>query len=350
MMSLIFALSLIALALAGVVVRKTYYYVPTRELKRQAQHHDALASSLYRAVAYGSSLRALLWLFIGLTSAGGIVLLARAAPLWLSLTGVLVLLWAAFSWLPASRVTSYGARLAVLVTPPIVWLLNYLHPLLSRGAHKIERRYSAPAHTGLFERADVMDLLDQQAKQADNRLTAEELAIVTRALSFNDHQVSSILTVRQQIKTVLASEIVGPVLIDELHKLDQLFVLVKDKPKAGTIVGILQTQKLGLMSSGQVSEHMDKTVYFLHESDNLSEALHAFFVTNCPLFVVVNSFEEYVGVVTIEAVLRQLLGHIPGDDFEQYTDVAAVAARHAKQPPSAKTPEKTDETTPEVVK
>jgi len=348
MTSFIFALILLALALAGVVVRKTYYYVPSKELKRQAERHDALASSLYQAISYGSSLRALLWLFIGLTSAGGIVLLARAAPAWLSISAVLLLLWVAFSWLPASRVTSFGARLAVLVTPPIVWLLNYLHPLLSRTAPKIERRYSAQAHTGLFERADIMALFEQQGRQADNRLTQEELEIVKRALSFNDHQVSSILTSRQQIKTILAHEIVGPVLIDELHKLDQQFVLVKDKPR-GVIIGILQSHKLGLMSSGQVSEHMDKTVYFLHERDSLGEALHAFFVTNCPLFVVVNSFEEYVGIVTIEAILQQLLGHIPGDSFEQYADATAVAARHSKPKESTKATEKTEETTPEVV-
>ena len=349
MTSFILALFLLALALAGVVVRKTYYYVPARELKRQAERHDKLASSLYQAVAYGSSLRALLWLFIGLTSAGGVVLLARAAPLWLSIVAVSSLLWVAFSWLPASRVTAFGARLAVFVTPSIVWLLNYLHPLLSRGAPKIERRLSAQPHTGLFERADIMDLLEQQGRQADNRLSQEELEIVSQALSFNDHQVSDILTARQRIKTILANEIVGPVLIDELHKLDQLFVLVKDKPK-GSIIGILQTNKLGLMSSGQVNEHMDKTIYYLHESDNLSEALHAFFVTNCPLFVVVNSFEEYVGVVTIEAVLRQLLGHIPGDSFEQYRDITAVAARHTKRQHPTVATEKTDETTPEVVK
>lgn len=348
MTSFIFATVLLALALAGVVIRKTYYYVPRRELKRLAERHDALASRLYTAVAYGSSLRALLWLFIGLTSAGGVVLLARQAPLWLSITAVLLLLWAAFSWLPASRVTPVGARLAILVTPPIVWLLNYLHPLISRGAQQIERRYTAPAHTGIFERSDVMELLERQAHQADNRLSSEELAIISSALSFADRQVNSILTPRASIKTILMHEIVGPVLIDELHKLDQPFVLVKDKPK-GSICGILQSQTLGLMSAGQVSEHMDKTVYYLHESDSLSEALHAFFVTNYPLFVVVNSFEEYVGVVTVESVLKQLLGHIPGDDFEQYADLPAVAGRHLKAKSAAQAAEKADETTPEVV-
>jgi hypothetical protein len=54
-------------------------------------------------------------------------------------------------------------------------------------------------------------------------------------------------------------------------------------------------------------------------------------------------------VVTIEAVLRQLLGHIPGDSFEQYADVAAVAARHTKSKKPNAVTEKTDETTPEVV-
>jgi CBS domain containing-hemolysin-like protein len=90
---------------------------------------------------------------------------------------------------------------------------------------------------------------------------------------------------------------------------------------------------------------MHGSVYYVHENDSLSEALHAFFVTNHPLFVVVNSFEEFVGVLTVESILRQLLGHVPGDDFDQYTDLAAVAARHPrakKSKKTAETPVKTD--------
>lgn len=352
MANYILAIILLLLAIAGVVIRKTYYYVPVRELKRQAQKHEPQALQLYRAVAYGNSLRGLLWIFIALTSAGGFVLLSRVAPVWLSLLAVVTLLWAAFSWLPASRVTGVGMRLTFFATPVIAWLLNYLHPLLSRGAVVVERRYSAEPHTGMFERDDLLDLIERQQHQPDSRLSQEELEIARRALSFDNYKVGDIFIPRKQIKTVLAGDTLGPILIDELHKGGQANVLVRETPK-GPFVGSLDFSHLDLRMEGHVSDVMNPTIYYVHENDVLSQALHAFFVTNHALFVVVNSFEEYVGIITVENILRQLLGHVPGDDFDQYDNLSAVAERHPKvkkpkKPKKSETPPEDTEEAPPV--
>lgn len=326
-MNFVVALALLVLALAVIVIRKTYYSLPLSELKRRAERHEPLAAVTYPAVAYGNSLRSLLWLAIGFLSAASIIMLARILPVWAGLLIVAPSLWIAFSWLPASRVTKLGAWLTRLVTPAIVWLLNWLHPALNRSADAIEKRYAAVRHTGLFERADVMELIEKQQNQADNRLSAEELEIVKRALQFSDYTVADVLTPRQQIKTVLADDVVGPILIDELHQSGQSLVLVRESKK-GPVVGSLEFRRLNLHSKGHVRDVMNTVVYYLHENDSLGEALHAFFATNHSIFVVVNSFEEYLGIITVENILHQLLGHVPGDDFDQYTDIAAVAARH----------------------
>lgn len=344
MNDLIAAAILLVLAMVGVVIRKTYYYVPLHELKRQAERHDAVAEKLYRAVAYGDSLRGLMWLFIAVTSACGIVLLARVAPLWLSVLAVVALLWIAFSWLPASKPGSAGSKLTALVTPLVSWLLNYLDPILGRGVRLAQKRYSGPKHTGIFERDDLLQFLEQQHDQPDSRLTDEELEIIRRAVTFSKHTIGEILISRKELKTVLAEETVGPVLIDELHKAGQEFVLVKDSPR-GMVIGSLDVASLGIKSSGKVKDLMSSKVYYLHEQDSLSEALHAFYSTNHPVFIVVNNFEEFLGIVTVESILQQLLGHIPGDDFEEYANVTAVAARHTKKPE----PEIAVETPEEVV-
>ncbi len=325
-MTVIISLLLIGLAMALAVARKVYYATPARELKRLASQHKQPASHLFEAVTYGSSLRALLWGLICVLGGVGLVLLARSADIVLSLATIIGSLTFIFIWLPASRVTSFGTRLTLLMHPVILWLLRHLYPLLSRGAEQVEKRYPA-AHTGLFEKTDVLQLIQQQADQPDSRLSIEELAIIQRALTFGDYLVRDILTARSKVTTITASETLGPVLIDELHKSTAPFVLVTDADQ--NIVGSLEVQKIGLQSSGPVIDHLS-AAYFLHESDTLREALHAFFVTNYPLFVVINSFEEYVGIVTMESVLRQLLGHLPGDDFEQYSDISAVAARHPR--------------------
>jgi CBS domain containing-hemolysin-like protein len=341
MTNLILAVVLLLMSLVGIVARKTYYYLPLRELKRRAAKHDPVAVKLYRAAAYGNSLSGLLWLYIGLTGAASIILLARMLPVWASLLIVGPLLWIAFSLIPATRTTKAGIYLTRLITPLLAWLLNYLHPLISRGTDAVEQRYTAPAHTRLFEREDLLDLIKRQQHQADNRLTDEELEIIKRTLRFDDYLVNEVMTPRKHIKTVLAGDTVGPILIDEVHKSGQDYALVRESRK-GPFTGTLAFKRLDLQSSGKVKGLMDPEIYYLHENDTLGQALHAFFVTNHPLFLVVDNFEDYVGVLTIEDVLHQLLGHVPGDDFDQYTDIALVAARHTK-PAKAGKPEKSDQ-------
>jgi CBS domain containing-hemolysin-like protein len=349
MNNLVLAIIFLLLASAGVVVRKTYYYLPYLEMKRRAEKHDKMAANLYRVVAYGNSLSVLLWLYIGLTSAAGLALLSKQLSVWLSLIVIAILLWLAFSLVPATRITRAGVWLTQLITPIIAWILNYTYPLLNRGAKVVEMRYISGAHSKLFERSDLMDLLERQKFQEDNRLSEEELEIVKRALSFDEFKVRDVLTPRKSVKTILATDIIGPILIDELHKSGQDYVLVREKAK-GQVIGTLAFSRLGIDSKGEVGDVMDRTVYYLHENDSLSEALHAFFVTNHAMFVVVDSSEDFVGIISVEDIIRHLMGHLPGDDFDQYADPAAVAARHPKaskdkvdSPKSDETPVKTEE-------
>lgn len=327
MKNIIFAVILLFLSLGGLVVRKTYFRLPQRELKRRAERHDAAARKLYQAVAYGNSLRGLLWLYIGLTAAGGLILLARELHVWVSLLVVGPLLWIAFSLIPSARTSKFGTWLTVLVTPVIVWILNYLYPLLSRVTDPLRHRYKAPDHTNLYEREDLVRLIERQQHQEDSRFTSEELEIALHALSFDDYRVMDIMTPRKKIKTVLPGDTIGPILINEIHETGQELALVRETSK-GPFIGSLRRGQLSIESKGHVRDIMSPRIYYVHESDTLGEALHAFFATNHPVFVVVNSSEEYVGAITVEHILRMLLGHLPGDDFDQYADPEAVAARH----------------------
>lgn len=326
MTSFIYAGLLLLVAIIAVVVRKTYFMIPIVELRRRARAGDELAKQLYKSAVYDGSLALLLWVVITFSSAGSFVLLARQAPVWISLLSVVAVLWLAFTWLPRSRVTAIGNRLTVLVTPCLSWLLNYLHPVLSRGSMLVSRGYARP-HTGLYERSDLLELIERQELQSDNRLAPEELEIAKRALHFPNKKVGDIMAPRKAVKTLNPNDTIGPILIDELHKSGQSVALVRETPK-GPIIGSLQLKDLNLSSQGKVRDIMQPEVYYLHETDTLSEALHAFIVTNRSLFVVVNNAQENIGVVTVQNMLEQLLGHIPGDDFDQYANLALVATRH----------------------
>ncbi len=322
----ILALLILGLALLAIGLQKTYYFFPVRELKRQARSGDHDAAVLYRAVAYGSSLRLFLWLCIGLTVAGSFILLTSLAPTWLVFVAVAGLIWYAFAWSPNARVTGLGAQVALFVTPAVAWVLYYTHPVLDFFARTIDRHRPVTFHTGLFERQDLVELIKNQRQLADSRISEAELDLVLHALTFGEKTVQNVMVPRRSVTTVAVDDVVGPILMDELYESQHSRFPVVG-PDAADIVGLLYLRDLiSARQGGSVRELMKPAVQYVHEDQSLYQVLHAFQITKQHMFCVVNSEGEYVGIITVEDVLEQVIGHKIDDDFDSYDDKRAVAA------------------------
>jgi CBS domain containing-hemolysin-like protein len=316
------------LTLLMISLHRSYSYLPEHELKRRARYEDPLAKLLFKAVAYGPSLRALLWLLIGASGAGFFVTVNATAPVWFAFFASMALIWLGFAWLPAKRVTRYSNWLAGRAAPVLAWLLRYLHPFLNFCIRQVRRFTPVHVHTGVYEKDDLIQLLQAQSGQHDNRINPHELDLAIGALSLSDKLVRDYLTPRSVVKSVRLSESVGPVLMSELHDSGHSrFPVVEDDE---TIVGTLYLRDLvKAKSTGSVRELMRPDVFFVHEEQSLLEAVQAVLKTRHQLFVVVNSFEEYVGIITFEDILRQIFGNGIGDEFDQYDDLRAVAQKLA---------------------
>jgi len=329
MHNLVLSLIFLILSLIGIVIKKTYYYLPPKEIKRRAKQKDVLAKTLYRAVAYGNDLSVLLWIYIAATTATCLALLAKQENFITSLIAGAIILWLYFSFIPSTRITKIGTTLTRLLTPFIAWILYYLHPILNRITTLVEGRYINGAHSRLFEKADLIELVEKQKFQEDNRINDELLEMVKAIVGFDNKNVGGVMTPEHEVKTVLMDNTIGPILIDELHKTKQDYVLVRESPK-GQIVGSLAYKKLSIKSTGKVKDLMDQNIYYLHEDDSLSDAFNAFFETSQPVFIAINSRGKTVGVITINSLLKQLLRDIPKDKFDDYSDAGLVAHRHDK--------------------
>ncbi|HEX8182863.1 MAG TPA: CBS domain-containing protein [Candidatus Saccharimonadales bacterium] len=326
----ILGLLLLCFAFLLLMLQKTYYYFPARELKRQARSGDNEAAAMYRAVAYGASLRLLLWFLIGLAVAGSFLLLSVVAPAWLVFVAVTGAVWYGFAWIPNARVGSLAVRLAVLLTPLLAWILYYTHPFLDFITRNIEHHRPITFHTGLFEREDLIDLIKSQRGIAGSRISDAELDIVEHALSFGEKTVQSIMVPRSQVQVVREQDMLGPILMDELYEsgFSRFPVVGADDQ---TIAGIVYLKDLVAdKSGGSVADSMKPSVHFVHEDQTLYQVLHAFQTTKQHLFAVINSDETYVGIITIEDVLEQVIGHKIDDDFDSYEDRRAVAAAGSK--------------------
>lgn len=331
MTEFLIAVFFLVLSLFGIALRKTYNYVPRKELKRQARDGDHVAGVLYRAVAYGPSLRLFLWLLIGISAAIGFILFARIAPPILAFPAVVGLLWYGFVWMPTARISSFGAGIVVAATPVVAWLLNYLHPLFYRVASYIQPRRAGMFHTGLYERDDLVELLELQRSLADSRISGEEIDMAVHALSFGERTVDEVMVPRRVVKMISAEDTIGPVLLDELFDSGHSRFPVYEERQDNIVATLYLRDLIDVKHGGKAGAVARREVYYVHEDQTLYQVLHAFIKTKHHLFIVVNSFEEYVGIITIEDVLEQVIGHKIEDEFDKYDDMRAVAGIHAKQ-------------------
>lgn len=334
MAGFILALLLLGIALLALALQKTYSALTPKELKRRAREKDPIATVLYRAVAYGATLQVLLWTVTVLAAGGSFVLLSEVSPWPLAFITIVLALAYGFVWMPAHKATKIGTQIALWLTPTVAWVLEHSRPVLDSTVNFVRKHRPVTFHTGLYDREDLLKLIEAQKHQPDSRISPETLDLLAHTLTFGDKLVRDCMVPRRAVSAIAANTPVSPAMINELHTSGFSRVPVYEgEGSDGQVkfVGTLHLRDLiTLKHTGTVSDVMHGKVYYVHEDHPLEQVLDAFLKTHHHLFIVVNGFEEFVGIITIEDILEQILGCKIVDEFDQYDDIRAVASHQAK--------------------
>jgi CBS domain containing-hemolysin-like protein len=135
-----------------------------------------------------------------------------------------------------------------------------------------------------------------------------------------------------RVKLVSLNDHIGPVLLGELHESGQNSFLVYDETPDRVVGTLFLRDAVAAKEGGQVRSLMHPRLCFVHEDFSLRQVLQAFARTGQFMVVVVNAFEEPVGVITLGHLLTQLVGEQAEDEFDAFESRAAVAAFRAPQP------------------
>ncbi len=295
------------------------------ELERRIAKGDAAAKAARQKQEILPGLLALRRILDTLLSVLVIVCLAYALG-WLMgvIVSTLFLLFASF----VARSGFVGRQAHALYKrfeTKILKVTTILSPLLSLFKDKIDTR---SADFTLHSKEELLHL----AQEAKSVLNHEERLLLAHSLKFDERLVGEIMTPRSVVESINKSEILGPIVLDRLHKTghSRFPVINKDFDH---VVGLLYTHDLVVgskkLNNASAEKMMDSKVFYINEGQTLNQALAGFLRTRHHLFIVVNEFEETTGVITIEDVIEALIGRKIIDEFDQYADLRAVASRAA---------------------
>jgi CBS domain containing-hemolysin-like protein len=219
MLNFIFGLLLTVGAITAWVLQRTYQHVPLHELKRLARRGDEVAQLLYRPAAYGMSLQVLLGVVAIVLGMLALIFLAHALGTWLAVILLLVLVGLGrFIFVPNSELNRSSLWLAKKAAPGIGWVLERLQPTIDFLVRLGRKHRHVSIHTGLYEKSDIVELLERQKGQADSRISESEIVLLQHALQFGDKLVLEAMVPKRVVTMVSSQDAVGPVLMDELSR------------------------------------------------------------------------------------------------------------------------------------
>jgi metal transporter CNNM len=221
----------------------------------------------------------------------------------------------------------FGARTAGFVKF-IMWVLS---PICKPIAILLDKSLGEELPT-VYSRKELIEILEEHGSSDSSDIKKDEERIAAGALNFGSQSVKDVMSPRSVVFSLITGDELSKSTVETLTKHGYSRIPVTDET-SNKVIGILYAYNLINKDyvGKKVDEFMSIKVHYLNEDDLLDHSLKAFIKTKQKLFIVVNEFKEYVGAITIEDILEDIIGQEIVDEFDEYTDLRKVAERKARK-------------------
>lgn len=301
------------------------------ELKRKMSLGDKNAARVYAVRKRGNLLLATLLIGnVAINSTLAIFLGSIASGLiaGLAATGLIVVFGEIIPQAVFSRFAlSLGARIAWFVkiiifillpiTWPIAWILN---------------KTLGDELATIYSKRELVKIIEEHEDSKESDVRVEEERIAIGALTFSNKKVEDVMTPSTAAVSFEASRQIDEDFLKEIHESGySRFPVYREK--IDNIVGILYLKDLlGSRNLNKtINEVMNKKVIFVDGDEKLVNAFNNFLKTHYHLFVVRNEFGGFVGIITLEDVLEEIIRMEIIDEGDRQRDLRKFAKRMFKR-------------------
>lgn len=150
--------------------------------------------------------------------------------------------------------------------------------------------------------------------------TPAERRLLINGMSFFDKKVKAVMTPRHQIRSVAHDELLGPLVLDDLHKTGHSRFPVTRGGDLDELVGVLHLREVAALHQKQshtAEEAMRASLSYVKATQTLQEALAVCVESGESLCVVIDENRAVVGLVTLGDILATLMGSATDGISEQ---------------------------------
>lgn len=266
------------------------------EIERRAKEGDPKALALREQLDGAPTIRAIRW-FVGVVIVLSLDTVLIGLLGWGGAIPVTMTVVLAIAWFEQTAIAKrFGKR-----------LYGRIEPYLTR--------YAATKYFSFLPvtRPDPDARIDSEAEllhllNGATFLEPDRRALIQSALEFTGLSVRDAMSGRRSIKSVDKSELLGPLVLDELYKTGRQAFIVTDGG-LDTVVGILKLERLtslAMQDSPPAFKAMSPEVNFIDVDAPITDALSYLRSSKAPFLVAQKSDGTTAGLLTMDNILRCL--------------------------------------------
>lgn len=224
----------------------------------------------------------------------------------------------AYHWKKLSPMCTKTIRILILLTYPLVFVMNLMTDFLRKNKKDIITREEIAASANIALESGV--------------LNDSENDVIENLLSLKDIKVKDIYTPRSVMFSIKKEELMESLKrndkkldFEKIREYSRIPIYTKN---IDDIEGIIISKEFFfeyILQKKQNKEDLIKPVYKINENIPISKLLDLFLLKNEHLFIVTDSYGQTQGVVTLEDALETLLGIEIVDELDKNIDMREAA-------------------------
>ena len=222
-------------------------------------------------------------------------------------------------WKELAPISAGTIRVCIWITYPIIMLTLFVTDRISKDQDSVSSLTKA-------------ELLESTLLSEDDGVIDEQEAdVIENVLHLDEIKVQEILTPRSVVYALEESTTIKEVI--EQEDLFQFSRIPIFKDSIDNITGIVLTKTIFFQMTRDDSlslKKIKKESYSIHENIPVSKALNLFIKKKEHMFIVVDSYDQTEGIITLEDCVETILGVEIMDESDAVEDMRAYAKHRMK--------------------
>jgi metal transporter CNNM len=224
---------------------------------------------------------------------------------------------------PQAFLSRYALSFGAASAPFIRFLMRMCYPICAPIAYALTVVLGEEA-AQVYTKKDILSIVEE-TDLSTGELDTDEQRLVRGALSFSHKKVQDIMTPNTVVTTIEADDILDEEYLEKLKQIGYSRIPVHTEDP-NYISGILYFKDLvGVSLPVPIREVMDSTVHFVNGNTSLNSVLNQFIKSKIHLFIVIDDFGGFEGVVTLEDIIEEIIGAEIMDEGDVVPDMRMVA-------------------------